>query len=51
MAESGKELQSFLITVKEETGKADLKLNILKTKSWLLAPSFHGKQMRKKWKQ
>ena len=50
MAESEKELQSLLITVKEETEKAGLKLNILKTKSWLLAPSFHSKQMSKKWK-
>ena len=32
MAESEEELKSFLISVKEESGKAGLKLNIQKTK-------------------
>ena len=32
MAESEKELESFLMGVKEEKGKAGLKLNIQKTK-------------------
>ena len=32
MAESEEELKSFLMKVKEETGKADLKLNIKKMK-------------------
>ena len=32
MAESRKELKSFLMKVKEESGKIGLKLNILKTK-------------------
>ena len=43
MAES-EELKSFLMKVKEETEKANLKLNIQKTKrSWHLVLSFHGK--------
>ena len=51
MAES-EELKSFLMKVKEETEKANLKLNIQKTKrSWHLVLSFHGKQMGKQWKQ
>ena len=37
--------------VKEESGKVGLKLNIQKTKSWHLAPSLHGKEMGKQWKQ
>ena len=45
--------------VKEESEKAGLKLNILKTKimasgpttSWHLVPPLHGKQMGKQWKQ
>ena len=51
MAESKEELKS-LLKVKEESEKAGLKLNILKTKimeSDLLP--LHGKQMRKQWKQ
>ena len=32
MAESGEELRSLLIKVKEESGKVGLKLNIQKTK-------------------
>ena len=38
MAESEEELKSFLMKVKEETGKAGLKLNIQKTK--IMASSF-----------
>ena len=50
MAES-EELKSLLVKVKEEREKAGLKLNIQKTKIMALVPSFHGKQMGKKWKQ
>ena len=42
MAES-EELKSVLMTVKEESEKAGLKLNIQKLKSSHLVPSFHGK--------
>ena len=43
IAES-EELKSLLIRVKEESEKADLKLNIQKTlRSWHLVPSYHGK--------
>ena len=42
MAES-KELRNLLLKVKEKSEKASLKLNIEKTKSWLLIPSVHGK--------
>ena len=41
MAQSEEELKSLLITVKEESEKAGLKLNILKTKSPQF-PSVHG---------
>ena len=40
MAESEEELKSFLMTVKEESDKASLKLNI--QKSTIMA-SIHGK--------
>ena len=43
MAESEKELKSLLMRVKEESKKADLKLNIQKTKIMAPDPSFHGK--------
>ena len=43
MAESEQELMSLLMKVKEESEKADLKLNIQETKSWHLFPSLHGK--------
>jgi len=43
MAESEKELKSLLITVKEESEKAGLKLNIQKTKIMHPVPSLHGK--------
>ena len=42
-AESKNELKRPLIKVKEESEKANLKLNIQKTKSWHPVPSLHGK--------
>ena len=51
MAESKEQLKSLLMKVKEESGKAGLKLSIQKTKSWHLVPSLHGKYKGKKWKQ
>ena len=42
MAES-EELKSLLMSVKEESKKAGLKLNIQKTRSWHLVPSLHSK--------
>ena len=42
MAESEEELKSLLMTVKEESEKAGLKLNIQK-RSWHLVPSPLGK--------
>ena len=47
MAESEEKLKSLLISVKVESKKVGLKLNIQKTKT--MAP--HGKQMEKQWKQ
>ena len=43
MAESEEELKSFLMKVKEESEKADLKLNVQKQRSWHLVSSLHGK--------
>ena len=43
MAESTEELKSLLMRVKEESEKAELKLNIQKLRSWNLVPSLHGK--------
>ena len=43
MAESEEELKSLLMKVKEESGKADLKLNIQKTKIMHPLPSLYGK--------
>ena len=43
MAESEEELKSLLMTVKEESEKVDLKLNIQKMKTWHLVPSLHEK--------
>ena len=53
LAKSEEELKSLLITVKEESEKAGLKLNIQKKnpknstfkklRSWHLVPSLHGK--------
>ena len=42
-AESEEELKSLLIKVKEESEKADLKLNIQKSKIMASIPSLHGK--------
>ena len=38
-----KELNSFLMKVKEESEKADLKLNIEKLRSWHPVPALHCK--------
>ena len=43
MAESEEELKSLLMKVKEESAKADLKLNIRKTKVTASGPITHGK--------
>ena len=43
MAESEEELKTLLMKVKEESEKVGLKLNIQKTRSRHLVPSFHGK--------
>ena len=43
MAESEEGLKILLMNVKEESEIVGLKLNIQKTKSWHLVPSFHGK--------
>ena len=44
MAESEEELQSLVMTVKEESEKVGLKCNIrLKQRSWHLVLSLHGK--------
>ena len=49
MAESEEKLKSTLMREKEESGKADLKLNIKTTlRSWQLVPSLHGKKEGKK---
>ena len=45
MAENEEELKSFLMRVKEESEKADSKLNIQKLRSWLLVPSLHGEKV------
>ena len=46
MAES-EELESFLMKVKEEREKVDLKSIFRKLRSWHLVPTLHGKQMGK----
>ena len=43
MAESEEELKSLLMRMKEESGKAGLKLTIQNLTSWHLVPSLHGK--------
>ena len=43
MAESEKELKSFLMKVKEDSEKVGLKCNIQKLRSWHLVPSLHSK--------
>ena len=54
MAESEEELKSLLMEVKEESEKADLKLNIQKLKIMVsgLITSWHRKGKKgKQWKQ
>ena len=43
MAESEEEIKSLVMKVKEESEKADLKLNIQKTKIMASSPLLHGK--------
>ena len=43
MAESKEELKSLLMRVKEENGRASLKIIFKKLRSWHLAPLLHGK--------
>ena len=43
MVESKEELKSLLKMVKDESEKANLKLNIQKRRSWHLVPSRNGK--------
>ena len=43
MAESEEELKSLLMRVKEESEKAELKLNIQKLRSWHPVSSLYGK--------
>ena len=50
MAESEEELKSLLMKVEEESEKADLKLNIHKTKIMAFGP-ITSWQMGKQWKQ
>ena len=47
MAESKKELKSLLMRVKKEGKKANLKLNIKKTKIMHLVPSLHANRRGK----
>ena len=44
MAESEEELKSLLMSVKEESERASLKLSIKNLRSWHPAPLLHGKQ-------
>ena len=43
MAESEEKLKSLLMSVKEESEKADMNSIFKKLRSWHLVPSFHGK--------
>ena len=43
VAGSKEELKTLLMSVKEESEKAGLKLNIQKLRLWHLVPSLHGK--------
>ena len=43
MAETEEELKSLLMKMKQESEKADLKLNIPKSKFLASSPSLHGK--------
>ena len=51
MADSGEELKSLLKTVKEESEKAGLKLNIKKTKIMVSGPITLQEIEGEKWKQ
>ena len=51
MAESNEELKSLLMRVKEESEKAGLKLNILKTKIMVSGPITSWQIDGKQWKQ
>ena len=51
MAESKNELKSLLMSVKEESEKAGLKLNIQKTKITVSRPITSWKLDGEKWKQ
>ena len=51
MAESEEELKSLLMKVKEESGKAGLKLNIQKTKIMASGPITSWEIDGKQWKQ
>ena len=51
MAESEEKLKSLLMNMKKKSEKAGLKLNIQKTKIMVSAPSLHGKEKGKTWKQ
>ena len=50
MAESEEELKSLLMKVKEESEKADLKLNIQKTKIMASGPIISWQTDGKQWK-
>ena len=47
MAESEEELKSFLMNVKEESGKIGLKLDIRKLRSWHVVPPLHSNRWGK----
>ena len=51
MAECEEELKTLLMSVKEESEKGGLKLNIPKAKIKALVPSLHGKYKGEMWKQ
>ena len=51
MAESEEEQKSLLMTVKEESEEAGLKLNIQKTKIMASGPISSWQKMWKQWKQ
>ena len=51
MAESGEELKSLLMKVKQKGEKVGLKLNIQKTKIMASSPITSPSQMGKQWKQ
>ena len=51
MAESEEELKSFLMKVKQESGKAGLKLNIQKTKIMASGPITPWQIDGEQWKQ